>query len=94
MELSKGMVVNTEKLLSPIEQVTYINDTLKISLNLSNKATYTIYVIGKDTLKVANGTLPKGIYRFEYYIGPLKKGTYKVKLTLDKKDFFTDFRVK
>ncbi len=94
IEISKGMVINTEKLASPIEYVDFINDTLKISFNLSHNVTYNISIIGKDTVKVAEGTLPKGAYRFEYYVGPLKKGTYKVKLSINKKDFFADFVVK
>ncbi len=92
--LSRGMVVNTEKLASPVENVSYESDTLKISINLSQKATYSINILGKDTLNIAKGTLPKGAYKFEYYVGPLKKGTYKVQLKLNKKDFYTEFPVK
>ena len=94
INLSKGSVINTEKLESPIDYVDFVNDTLKISFNLSTNATYNISILGKDTIQIAHGTLPKGAYRFEYYVGPLEKGFYKIKLTLNKEDFFADFVVK
>ncbi len=94
IDLSKGSVINTEKLKSPIDYVNFVNDTLKIAFNLNTNATYNISILGKDTIQIAHGTLPKGAYRFEYYVGRLEKGFYKIKLTLNKEDFFADFVVK
>ena len=86
--LKKGSLINTEEAISPIEHVSFNNDTLKLSLKFVEKTTYTIYLRSKNkVINIADGTLPEGTYNFDYFVGKLQKGEYTLSLKTNNKEF-------
>ncbi len=93
--LSSGKIVNLNKLENPIQYLKYENDTLKVGISLSEKTNYSITVLGnKMKNTVAGGTLPRGTYRFEYFVGTLKQGKYRVEIMLNDRVFIRELTIK
>ncbi len=95
MPLERGKTVNLYNVENPIGSIVYKNDTLKLEISLPDRQHYTIEIKGTDYKNsIAEGVLPQGIYRFEYFVGPLSKGKYSVIITLGKRTFTREISVK
>ncbi|GEM_PF-6858115 len=95
MPLKSGKTINLYNVENPVRFIVYENDTLKLGITLSEKQNYIIEINGQDSKrKIAEGILPQGVYRFEYFVGPLKRGKHRLVITLGKRTFTREISVK